>query len=138
MLRFCYLLRSRARVVRERKLHIDKHLIAWKPGEDERRRLYKDDKERRRQLREVQLAEEKALSAVHELQKHLKSWASGSGIQILEDLATNTDSTYSELNRTACRSCFGITVTNLSRFTSTHTLFITQKILLRNVKWSML
>ena len=92
MLRFCYLLRSRAKVTRQRRLHIDNHLITWKPEEIIRRKELKNDLERRRQLREIQLSEEKALVAVNELRKHFKSWTTGGSTQIEQDLIDNIDS----------------------------------------------
>ncbi len=93
MLRFCFLMRSRAIVRKTREQFIDKHLISWKPAELIRREVEKEELERRRQLREIQLSEEKALVSIGELQKHFKSYSTNGRTQIIEDLKNNEDPT---------------------------------------------
>ena len=73
-LRLGYMLKGRARVTRMRKEHVAGTMLTWGPDELERRRVENLEIERRRQIREHQLAEEKALTSVRELQKHFRNW----------------------------------------------------------------
>lgn len=89
MIRFCKLLRSICRVKAAREQHIDDRLIEWKPAELVRRAETKDELERRRQLREMQLAEEKCVEAIAGMQKHFKSWSTNGKAQIKDELHRN-------------------------------------------------
>ena len=73
-LRLGYVLKGRARVTKARNKHVDTVMQTWGPDEVERRRIENLEIERRRQIREHQLAEEKAMTSVRELQKHFKNW----------------------------------------------------------------
>lgn len=84
-LRLGHMLRGRAKVTRTRNKHISDTMETWGPDELERRRLENLEIERRRQIREHQLAEEKALTSVRELQKHFKSWQGK--VQVREEAA---------------------------------------------------
>jgi len=89
MVRFCKLLRSICRVKSKREEHIDQRLIEWKPAELIRRADTKDELERRRQLREIQLAEEKCVEAIAAMQKHFRSWSTNGATQIRDELRMN-------------------------------------------------
>ncbi len=87
MVRICRLLRAMAVLRKKRERHIDVRLQEWKPAELVRRAEEKDEIERRRQLREIQLAEEKCSPAITEMQKHFKSWSTNGATQIQDELA---------------------------------------------------
>jgi hypothetical protein len=98
-LRLGYMLKGRAKVTRERNKHIADTMLSWGPRELERRRLENLEIERRRQIRENQLANEKAMNCVRELQKHFKTWKGK--VQLTEEAAamgnTKKDKTTYEL-----------------------------------------
>ena len=98
-LRLGYMLKGRAKVTRERNKHIADTMMSWGPRELERRRLENLEIERRRQIRENQLANEKAMNCVRELQRHFKTWKGK--VQLREEAAamgnTKKDKTAYEL-----------------------------------------
>jgi len=73
MLRFTLKALAHFTTNRKRIKATEELFATWCPAEVSRRRKEKEELERRRQLREKQLAEEKADLAVVELKKHLKS-----------------------------------------------------------------
>ena len=85
MLKFHHLIKARVEIKKQRNKLIDNSMIEWEPTELLRRASLKIESERRRQLREMQLADEKASNAINELQKHFKSWNTNGRLQIKEE-----------------------------------------------------
>lgn len=73
LLKFVLLLYCRAQVTRQREAQVQEKFITWGPEELARRASSKVENERRRLLRERQVAEEKATTALTELKRHLRS-----------------------------------------------------------------
>lgn len=73
LMKFLFVLYCKGMTQRAREEAVLKKFVNWGPEETARRAAVKTDNERRRQLRELQVAEDKASTALAALRKHLRS-----------------------------------------------------------------
>ena len=105
-LRLGLLLRGKAAVTKVRNSYIADAMQEWGPDELGRRAIEKMEIERRRQIRENQLAQEKALTAVRELQKHFKNWQGK--VQLREAMAVQGVKRRDKVEYEILKRCFVI------------------------------
>ena len=105
-LRLGLLLRGKAAVTKVRNSYIADAMQEWGPDELGRRAIEKMEIERRRQIRENQLAQEKALTAVRELQKHFKNWQGK--VQLREAMAVQGVKRRDKVEYEILKKCFVI------------------------------
>ena len=98
------LLKGKAKVSKVRRAYIADAMQEWGPDELARRATEKVEIERRRQIRENQLAQEKALSAVSSLQRHFKNWAGK--LQLREMMVTEGIKRKDKMEYEVLKRCF--------------------------------
>ena len=98
------LLKGKAKVTKVRNAYIADAMQEWGPDELARRAKEKLEIERRRQIRENQLAQEKALTAVRDLQRHFKNWQGK--VQLREMMVTHGVRRKDKMEYEVLKRCF--------------------------------
>lgn len=129
-MKFLFMLHCKTATHKAREEAILVKFVTWGPEETARRAAVKTENERRRQLREQQVAEDRAAGALAELKEHLRSGNGRTQLRILTDLYRRTHKLSGNKARVAAESellgrCFSCNLDlQIFEYRTTHPPFI--------------